>query len=60
MKNCHKRWKREKKEERLALLGSADRTKEGMEDLLFFFKKHPDQGLYELEQIKKLRKILPQ
>lgn len=50
MKNCAKRWNREKKEVERKMRESSEQAAKGLEDMLHFFRKHTDQAIYEMEK----------
>ena len=55
MRNCHKRWKRERKAERIRLAEGSDKTTKMLKELSFFLDKHPDQANYELEKLQAMK-----
>ena len=52
MRNCHKRWKRERKTEREYCKKQWDEETKKLKDLQLFLHKHPDQASYELERMR--------
>lgn len=59
MKNCHKRWKKEREKERKA---EEAKRKEGFDSVMkmlkelgFFLRKHPDQANYEFDKMQAMK-----
>ena len=53
MKNCHKRWKRQKKEETEALAKSAAESKKGLDKMLKFMVEHPEEAIKQMRESQK-------